>query len=133
MKKILLLAILLMFAVNLNAQSFVPKTEIVIRDSGETLSNPLDLGGYKVFQIEIPSTFNGDSIIIYDSKDTTSANFKPCYDLETDTILKYKITAGRKYRFIPSDQYYFERYIKIWGNSAAATTPDTLSVIKGSY
>ena len=133
MKKILLLAILLMFAVSINAQSFVPKTEIGITAVGSTTSAVVDLAGYKIFTVKIPSTFDGDSLTVYHSNDTTSANFNPVYDLETDAILKFKVTAGREYRFIPSEHFFYKRFIKAVSNAAAATTPDSLEWTKGTY
>lgn len=134
MKKIFLLLVISVFCgFNIYAQSFVPKSDTAITALGKQLSAAVDLNGYKVFTVKIASTFDGDSIAIYQSEDTTSANFNPVYDLDTDTILKFKVTAGREYRFIPSDNFFYKRYIKIWSNSAATTTPDISIVTKGLY
>lgn len=133
MKKLLLIVLLFALSVSIQAQSYVPKSDTVTIALGATLSEAFDTDGYKIFTIKVPSTFDGTTITIYHSEDTTSANFNAVYDLDDNAILTFTVTAGREYRFKPADWFYLKRYIKILSSTTVATTADKFLVTRGKY
>lgn len=131
-KKILL--VLFLAVIGLNAQSYydaLPILDSATTADGDTLSGYINLKGNQLFTLKVPSTFDGTTITIYSSSDSTSG-FEPAYSTEDNTVLSFTATAGRKYYFSPTSYFWINQFIKIESNSAA-TGADTWLIEKGKY
>ena len=97
---------------------------------GSAISARLDSKGNQIFEIYVPATFDGTTIYIESSTDTT--NNHKTYASDTDAVLSISVTAARWYRVKPSDYAYLGRYIWI-SSDATATGADVWKLTLGKF
>ena len=90
-------------------------TECVI-DSGQTVSNAVDLRGHDMLCFILPATFTGTTINFQMSPYKIDGTFYDCYNI-SDAAMQATVTQGRAYFIEPQDLAGI-RFIKLVSGSA---------------